>query len=246
MKMLFGMLLVAMLLIAGCPGGAPQETAQTGGPSTPAGTAPSQPGTVPSGQEPAGQETQQEGSPFDSWDMQAMVAMGQPVYCTVTVKEEGMTATSKMWLKGENMRIESTSSMEGETYTSTIVMKNEVMYMSQQEGSYGMDGMEDCDWQLLDSKKLEACMPESEEPSETGTFDMETYEATPYEYHCEYAAFGDEKFATPGKVCDLTQQLCDMYEMMESGTFPGMGADMCEGLTGQDYAECIEAISQYQ
>jgi hypothetical protein len=251
MRFLLAIVFVTMLFVAGCPGGAPQEGAQTGeAPADqPTESAPSQPGTAPgtapSEQEPAGQETQQEGSPFDSWDMQAMMEMGQPVHCTVTMNEEGMSYTSEMWFKGENMRVETSTSSGGEAYMGTVIIKNDVMYMSQQEG-YGMGEMEDCDWQMLDSKELEACMPESEEPTETGTFDVETYEATPSEYHCEYGTFGDEKFATPGKVCDLTQQLCDMYEMMESEAFPGMGADMCEGLTGQEYADCMEAVSQYQ
>ena len=246
MKMLFGMLLVAMLLIAGCPGESP-PTPQTGVPATgqPTGATPSQPGTEAPEAKPPGQETQEKGI-FDEWDMQAMMAMGQPVYCTVTVREEGMTSTMKMWVKGESMRIESSSQYEGEAYQSTMIMKNDIIYMSEQGGMGMME--EGCDWQMLDNKKLEACMPE-EDPSasyDIGTFDTGTYESPPYDYHCEYAVFGDEKFATPGKVCDLSQQLCDMYEMMESGTFPGMGAGMCAGLTGQDYADCIEAFAQYQ
>ena len=55
----------------------------------------------------------------------------------------------------------------------------------------------------------------------------EDFDMPPMEYECNPEAFGDEKFATPG-------QLCDFMEVMQ--------ASMCEGLTGDAYTQCLAAF----
>ncbi len=253
MRFILAIVFVTMLFVAGCPGDQ-QEAAQAGEPSPgqPAGTPPaggdagSQPGGETGAQEggDAGAQTQ-EGSPFGSWDMQAMMAAGQPVHCTMTYSDEGYTSVSEMWLKGENMRSESTTTTDGQTYETTAIIKGDVVYVSGQQGM-GMD--EDCDWVKMDNKRLEECIPESDEPmaAEMGAYDYEdTYETAPSEYNCDYATFGDEKFDTPGKVCDLTEELCNMYESLGEGGsgIPGMDPEeLCGVYTGEEYAQCMQAF----
>ena len=113
MRFLLAIVFVTMLFVAGCPGGGPQEGAAQGG--TPSGGA-------ASAQEQAQEQTQEEGgqaaqeqaqeqSLFGDWDVGAMMAEGQPVHCTVTYSAGGQTSTSEVWIKGQNMRSEATTSM---------------------------------------------------------------------------------------------------------------------------------------
>lgn len=245
-----------MLFIAGCPGDQ-QDGVQTGGTTgQPEGAPLTQTGGEVEGGAQSGGETgaqeggdagaqTQEGSPFDSWDMQAMMAAGQPVHCTMTYSEEGFTSVSEMWLKGENMRSESTTTADGQTYETTAIIKGDVVYISGQQGM-GMD--EDCDWVKMDNARLAECIPESDESmaAEMGAYDYEdTYDTPPAQYNCDYATFGDEKFDTPGKVCDLTEEFCTMYESLGEGGsgIPGMDpAEICGSYTGEEYAQCMQAF----
>ncbi|MBD3398100.1 hypothetical protein GF412_02790 [Candidatus Micrarchaeota archaeon] len=249
MRFLLAIVFVTMLLVAGCPGGGPQEGTPSGQPGAPSGQMGTEDGAQ-SGGETGAQEggesgsQEQAGTPFESWDMQEMMAGGQPVHCTVTYSMEGQTSTSEVWIKGENMRVESTSSMEGETYETIAVIKGEVVYVS---GGAAMGTEEDCDWVKMDYQRLEECIPESEESvaSEMTAYDyQETYEEAPAEYNCDYGTFGDEKFNTPGKVCDLTEELCTLYESIESGSgVPGMDPEeVCGSYTGEEYAQCMQAF----
>lgn len=254
MRFLLAIVFVTMLFVAGCPGGGPQEGAAQGG--TPSGGAAPAQGTAPA-QEQAQEQTQEEGgqaaqtqaqeqSLFGDWDVGAMMAEGQPVHCTVTYSAGGQTSTSEVWIKGQNMRSEATTSMEGETYETVAIIKGDVVYVSGSSGM-GMGTEEDCDWIKMDNKRLEECIPASEEStaSEMDAYDyQETYEETPADYHCDYAAFGDEKFDTPGKVCDLTEELCSLYESIEGGSgIPGMDPEeICGAYTGEEYAQCMQAF----
>jgi len=247
MRFLLAIVFVTMLFVAGCPGGQQAAGTQAGAPAG------AQDGTPPAqqmGQEstPEGQAAQtqaQEQSLFGDWDMQAMMAAGQPVHCTVTYTTAGQSSTSEVWLKGQNVRSESTTTMEGETYETVAIIKGDVVYVSGQQGM-GMD--EDCDWVKMDNKRLEECIPASDEPmaAEMGTYDyQDAYEDAPASYECDYATFGDEKFDTPGKVCDLTEELCTLYESMGEGGsgIPAMDPEeICGVYTGEEYAQCMQAF----
>jgi hypothetical protein len=255
MRFLLAIVFVTMLFVAGCPGG--QQQAAQGG--TPSGQQAATQGSTQAGgttgaqestqtQEQGGQAAQtqaQEQSLFGDWDMQAMMAAGQPVHCTVTYTNAGQSSVSEVWLKGQNVRSESTTTMEGETYETTAIIKGDVVYVSGQQGM-GMD--EDCDWVKMDNKRLEECIPASDEPmaAEMGTYDyQDAYETAPASYECDYATFGDEKFSTSGNVCDLTEQLCTLYESMGEGGsgIPGMDPEeICGPYTGEDYAQCMQAF----
>ncbi|MBD3389386.1 hypothetical protein GF415_00310 [Candidatus Micrarchaeota archaeon] len=253
MRILLGLMLVSMVLLAGCPGGGPQEAPEQAQEPVqeqqPADT-PQEEGTEAGEEQPeeappeeeGGTETQEE-SPFESWDMQAMMALGQPVHCTVTYTSGGISTTSEMWMKEENLRVETSTAAGEDTYSGTVVMKGDEVY-TQSTASYAGMAEEECDWIKLDSERLKECIPESMSEEES-TFEIdydEEYEEVPSEYNCDYGTFGDEKFEVSGTVCDLTEDLCDMYAMMEGGTYTGADPSMCEGLEGEDYAQCMEAL----
>lgn len=248
MRFLLALVFVSMLFVAGCPGGQ-QETAQSGGPASvqSEGAPSTQTGGAADGAQEGGDTGAQAqvDTPFGSWDMQAMMAAGQPVHCTVTYSDQSYTSVSEMWLKGQNIRSESTTTSDGQTYESVAIIKGDVVYVSGQQGM-GME--EDCDWVKMDNKRLAECIPESDESmaAEMGAYDYEdTYETPPAEYNCDYATFGDEKFDTPGKVCDLTEELCTLYESMGEGGsgIPGMDPqEICGVYTGEEYAQCMQAF----
>lgn len=240
--MLLGIFMASLLILAGCP----QEDTGNGQvpPGAPGGVPPSGGGAAPQEEEP--EETIPD--EFMSWDMQALVALGQPVYCTVTYTDGSFTTESELFFKGESMRVESTSTMNGESYDAKMILVGNVSYLSMEGQTYGMD--EDCDWVMMDFGRLQECIPEDmldETGDTTEMFSADDYEAAPDDFYCEYGTFGDEKFVAQGKVCDMTEEMCEIYEMMGSGGYPQMPMDesMCAGLTGQDYQDCLDAVEAY-
>jgi hypothetical protein len=251
MKAFFGILLVSLLFLAGCP------SDNTGG--VPSGQGAGQEGASPQGGSPQGGEPQG-GTPvadepetpdeFANWDIEAMLALGQPVHCTTTYVTGSFSSTSEIFLKGENMRIESTTVSDGVATESKLIMKGNTTYLATSEGqTYGLE--EDCVWVMLDFDRMAECVPESmkdETESMSSSFDFNSEDA-PDEYNCGYALFGDEKFVPDGKVCDLTEQMCDAYAMMgEGGGFPqpAIDASMCAQLTGDEYTQCLSMVENYQ
>ncbi|GEM_PF-618184 len=250
MKRIFALMAVALLLF-GCPGGeqAPEGQQQTAAQAgTPQGgeqaSAQEQQGGAETGGESAGSEGTG-GLGLQGWDVAAMMAMGSPIHCSGSSTEDGVASTFDMYLKGENYRAEGTSTYDGETYTYVMVMKGKKMYMKDDGTGMGMGMFTDetgCAWYLIDSEKLESEMPESgEEESEfTGTPD---FEATPQDYECGAGAFGDEKFETPGKVCDITD---DLIAMMEMAAQPGPATDPCAGLPADARDACYASYGGAQ
>ncbi|MEM4272631.1 MAG: hypothetical protein QXH30_03490, partial [Candidatus Bilamarchaeaceae archaeon] len=186
--------------------------------------------------------TQGGNDPFANWDFAAMTAMGQPVYCEVTYAEAGFSCTYKMYIKGENMRVDATSFSGGEETASTTIIKGKKVYMQYSEPAEMGNGAE-CQWTYMDLNRIEACMPENAK-AESST-DIGKYEEPPANYHCQYGNFGDEKFATPSipTSCDLSEQLCQAYEAMQKMGGSGYANPMaaCEGLQGDELQACLEA-----
>ncbi|MCD6549596.1 hypothetical protein J7K41_02735 [Candidatus Micrarchaeota archaeon] len=214
MKMLGVMLAIAILIgaltIAGCTG-------KSEGGSTAPGQEQKQNVPETSPQPPAGEggaaqqeEQGEEEQGIDLTNYTAIMMSGQPVECTVTMEEtteEGMiTADIHMYIKGEKVRIEITSS-EGNFVE---IQKDNAIYISTESMVQGEEEMEgtpfaDCDWIMIKTPEVESTYPEEETPEETGVEVKKPEEMFKYNIHCNVGNFGDEKFETPGKVCDLSQ-----------------------------------------
>ncbi len=225
MKMLGVMMAIAILIgaltIAGCTGeseGGSTATGQEQGQNVP-GTSPHEPTQTPTGGSTDNEETatpedqgiQGEGNKIDLTNYTAIMMSGEPVECTATIEEtteEGtVTANVHMYIKGEKTRIEITSS-EGNFVE---IQKDNAIYISTESMVQEEEEMEetpfaDCDWIMMKTPDVESTYPEEEETSEeTGTEVKKPEDMFKYNIHCNVGNFGDEKFETPGKVCDLSQ-----------------------------------------
>ncbi len=241
MKVLLGLVLISLLLVAGCTGGeqAPQakETQSKGSVTTPIQSG----GEVQSGTEEKTPESK-------TWDLGNMMSSAVPTYCTVDYSSGEFSGSSKMWIKGDNLRVETTTKMPGsnEDIESVMIAVGDTTYIKNTDGNVlGSTTQKDCDWVSLNTKELEACMPEDEQTEETG-YDFESsYEETPSSYNCAPGVFGDEKFHPEGKVCDLTKEFCSLYKGMANGTgIPGMSPeDLCGDLEGDQKATCMQQFN---
>jgi hypothetical protein len=251
MRILLGLFMASLLILAGCP----QDDGNGPGtvPGTPGG------GAVPpqgGGSQQGGGQEPPEPEPaipdeFASWDIEVMMALGQPVHCTVSYEEDTFSTESELFFKGEKMRVESTSTMDGETFDTNLILIGNVSYISMDGQDYGLG--DDCEWVKMDFERLAECTPEEfaeDVESSTEAFDATgEYEDAPSDFNCGYGSFGDEKFVPQGKVCDLTEELCQLYEMYGSGggypSAPPLDPSVCDGLTGDDYDSCMEAVNSY-
>lgn len=249
MKRIFALMAVALLLF-GCPGGeqAPegqqQSAEQAGTPQGGEQAAEQEGAESGAGEESGGEEAG--GLGLEEWSMAAMMAMGTPVHCSGTDAQDGMSSTFDIYIMGESYRAEGTSSYDGETYSYTMVLKGQKMYMKDDGTGMGMGMFTDetgCEWYLIDNAKLESELPESEEGAETEFTGTPDFEEMPQDYSCEAASFGDEKFSTPGKICDITE---DLIAMMQMGAQPGPGDDPCAGLPADARDACYASYGGAQ
>ena len=212
MKYFAILLLVAVSLLAfGCTASAPQGNAPTQGPQA--------------GVQSGAQSSPQGG--LSGMGYEQLLALGQPVECTITVSQEGVNAVSHAFMKSGKSRIESSTSFQGGTMNSLVVYKDQVVYMqvSPQQKAQGMD----CDWITFPTNETESSS------SEQGTTDADLKNLPSTSFVCNHASFGDEKFATPGTACDMRQQL-----MPSLNITPPTGAG--EGPVPSIDAETLAAI----
>jgi len=232
--------LVALLLLAGCiqlPGKA------TGGEKT--GEAGVQGGEQGQKQQQGTGEEQQEGGEqkggesggeggggqqqnYDKMTMGALMKLGVPIKCTITYNypKEGASGTVTEYILNGNVRVESQAKTSAGTSFTIAVVKKDGTYLGttpemKTEGSVYAN----CDWLFYPTGEEKKTGYEINEEETAGAM----YESLGYEYtvHCEPAMFGEEKFATPGNVCN-------MKEMM---------SNVCASITDLDArAQCEQAM----
>lgn len=217
------------LVAAGCvgegeaPAASPETTAQeaqeTGG-ATVAAEATEQPTT---------EQPTAAGTGLAGMDYAQLLALGTPVECTVKYSEEGVTYSGKLYMKSGKTRFEGTTVSEGQTFDSVTIYKDETIYSSV-SSTWG-EMFEECDWLKI------SATPSQEEQQYQGTSEEKLEEIPPVDFECHAAAFGDEKFATPGEACSLDELLAAAIPSVEELP-PGMEA--CEGLTGLELIECMQ------
>jgi len=207
LKYLAILLVLAVSLLAfGCTASAPQ-----GGPQA----SPQGPGLQAGAQAGASSSPQ---AGLSGMGYEQLIALGQPVECTITVAQEGVNAVSHAFMKSGKSRIESSTSFEGGTMNSLVVYKDHVVYMqvTPQQKAQGIN----CDWMTFAANET-GQSSEQEAASET-----ELKNLPPTSFVCSYASFGDEKFDTPGTTCDMQQTLnaASSLPAGENGT-PSIDAD---------------------
>jgi hypothetical protein len=122
-----------------------------------------------------------------------------PCECSVRMTTQSGVSTSKIYFLNNQYRMDAQTVVESKTYNSIVISKNDVVYMDlnamkQQTPEVSMP----CDW-----LKFEA-QPQQGAP-EPAVSENQLKEIPPVDFTCAPAAFGNEKFDTPGKVCTMDE-----------------------------------------
>jgi hypothetical protein len=104
---------------------------------------------------------------------------------------------AKMYFSGGNARVESTTTVEGQSFNSVSIVKGDKIYINLPSASK-IGPYADCDW-------LSASKTASQTQGQASVKDYE--EVPPADISCLPWATDDSKFATPGKVCDLSAMM---------------------------------------
>jgi len=167
-----------MLLVFGCA----QQTAED-----------SDKGTIPTppGQQDTPLQEQPAANPPDvsSFDLAVFVKSGAPIKCDIETYEAGTVKKETLYIKGNQLRVEAPLPDSSETWLE-LIMKGTDVFVPQIESP-------DCDW-LRISPKNDTIGNDS-----SSTSSLKDFEIPPIKSSCIVDVFGDEKFDTPGKVCDF-------------------------------------------
>ena len=158
---------------------------------------------------------------MDEWSMDALMAAGAPMKCIVTWGGEA-PGQYTLYVKGQKVRMEGTYQSQGTSVPYLSIMKDNKAYMEAQMMA-GAQGFENCDW-------LSMTVEEGNTTGSQTTAQTVDYNAPPVSYECNPDVFGEEKFATPGNVCDFQQMMQQQY------------ASYCDDLTGDAKAQCLAAF----
>jgi len=142
-----------------------------------------------------------------------LLALSTPTECDVRVTVEGKTYTSKIYFFNKQYRYEMDNVMEGKTFKTIMISKNNVAYMDlnsikQQTPEVNLP----CDWLKIEPQASEAPQPAVNE--------NQLREIPPTEFKCTPSAFGNEKFETPGKVCTSEEWMKALTGGVEIPTIP--------------------------
>lgn len=201
MKKLFLVsILAALLLLTGCVQTPGQTVGNAQKPETKTGAG------------VAGEQKQN----YDEMTMGGLMNLGVPIKCTITYNypKEKMSGNVVEYILNKKIRIETQQTLGGTTTANLVIAKDEGTYV-QLTPEMKMDGgfYANCDWLFYSSEKEEQSGYEVNEDESIGA----EYASLGYEYtfHCEPAMFGEEKFATSGKVCNINEMMSNACASIE-------------------------------
>ena len=149
-------------------------------------------------------------------DYGALIALGIPIVCDVN-RVADFETDATLYIKGENARAEAAFDYSGTEYKSVSVIKDSKVYV-QVIGDY-FGGMEtQCAWIYFET-------PEDRDQSSPTISDDDLRMLDASDFSCVVGAFGNEKFATPGEACSMSEFMKSMM--------PDIGGDT-------DYCDYIE------
>lgn len=222
---ILSLLVVGLLLLAGCTN--TQEESQTGdqGPSNQPTNQPTQvpvhqgnqehvTGNENQNQEPVQEEEvqQNQNQNLDEMTWAALMSLGQPIKCEFESKTEDGTLHGTVYLKGDNARVEMDLNSPTSTYYGphhvVYIVKKDGIYFKLEESMLGGTSEEvdiDCEWIHFPQENTDVDMGVDTDISalESNIRDPEMT----VDYHCEVGNFGDEKFEPDGKVCTFEELL---------------------------------------
>ena len=129
-----------------------------------------------------------------------LLALGVPIQCDVTTTFKGTTTKMRIYMQGKNsIRVEIPNTGAESCTNSAMIMKDKKVYTSC-GGSQLMPG---CDWLEIEAKEpAEGSAGGSANAGASDTPDLEGTPAT--SFNCQPWIYDSAKFATPGKVCSLS------------------------------------------
>lgn len=149
------------------------------------------------------------------------VMQNVPLECTAKYSGD-ITTEIKYWIKDKKIRTES----EFNGQKTIAIVKNNKVYIKN-PGVITTPSGATCDWMVFEQNTTSK--PEAAEYSMT----LEDYKnMANIKVECKPAAFGDEKFETPGNTCTMEDLIPKM------GNLPPEYKE-CEGLSGQALIDCI-------
>ena len=194
---LLTVLLAAAVLLAGCAGGAANAGAQPSGGGAGAGASGGAGGADAGAGAGAGaQAGSGAGAEAQALGFMALQALGAPTQCTVKMAGQ---PDAVLYVKGNSVRVETKVEQEGQSYAVTSIIKNDAFYV---DTKYMGNATQGCDWFEFKVNTSAADSGASQQPS-SGISEKELADLPASDFSCTPAVFGDEKFATPGKVCNL-------------------------------------------
>ncbi|MCX6778049.1 MAG: hypothetical protein NT157_04145 [Candidatus Micrarchaeota archaeon] len=146
------------------------------------------------------------GSVFDvaSSTLSQIIDASIPAVCDIEpTGADADSASVKVYIKGENVRYEISQEVNGKLENSLMIMRDNVLYFQvTEEQKADLGG---CDWLIFPVNESQSVQGGNMNPA-----DLRTMPAT--DYTCTPAAFGNEKFETPGKACDFMQILAEQMQ----------------------------------
>lgn len=208
-------LFVLGVLLMGCAGSAPQAT------PTPAGGGATVAPTSTAQATATAQATVQGGS-YAGMAYADLLALGVPLECTMKYTTEDATVNAAVWMKAGKMRMESAIS----GINTITVFKDEIVYTHSSAADMGGD----CYWYKM------SAAPDPQATVEPVTQQLE--DVPPMDISCNAAVFGDEKFATAEKVCDLNEMMASAMPSLPAGY------EECADKEGQELIDCMQQMAQ--
>lgn len=232
MKKLFLVsILAALLLFAGCIQTQGQKVGDAQKPETKTGAGVAGEEQQVKEEEPAGKEAGRQQQNYDEMAIGALMNLGVPIKCTITYNypQGGIRGNVVEYMLNKKIRIETQQTVEGMTTDNLVIAKDEGTYVQlTPEMKTGGGVYANCDWLFYPPEKKGQSGYEVSEDERVGA----EYESLGYEYtlHCEPAMFGEEKFATPGNVCNLEEMMNNPCASIED---PEVRAQCEEAMAGQ-------------
>jgi len=196
MKKLAILILILGLVIFGCVAETPETSNDVVSAEVPEQEDTETEEVVPEQQDNESEEISEEEPLSDSppFDLAAYVESGVPIKCDIETYEDGVTKRMVLYIKGYKLRVDDYLSPDGSERLA-LIMNGTDMYVPQVESP-------ECDWLKISSKDGDS----STEPTNVST----VIDTPVTNYSCVEDVFGDEKFETPGKICDFWEAMSEI------------------------------------
>lgn len=189
-----------------------------------------------SSQKPTGQQISSDQNQSTGKSIKDLLTSGQSQMCTFTDKVEGSESSGTAYVSGGRVRVDATSSSNGQTLASHIILKDNKMYswMDNQSMGYMME---------FDPNKMMDNSSSSADSASSQNVDINKY----VDYKCSAWTADESKFSEPS---NIKFQSMGGVMMKPTGTSSSTGnsappqynCSTCDQLPSAAAAECKKAL----